>query len=54
MCYTNVKNKDGKVDLRYVEEAQQNDIDIIAMGNVAADTLQKHSIEPNGIMKHQS
>ena len=53
-AFTNVKDKDGKVDLRYVEEAQRNDIDIIAMGNVAADTMQKHKIEPDGIIKHPS
>ena len=53
-AFTNVKNKDGKVDLRYVEEAKENDIDIIAMGNVASDTMQKNGIEPDFEMKHPS
>jgi len=49
-AYTNIKDHKGNIDLRFIEELE-DEVEIIAMGNIAQDILSKENIEFNSI-KH--
>ena len=49
-AYTNVKDHKGNIDLKFIEELE-DEVEIIAMGNIAQETLSKHDIEFQAI-KH--
>jgi len=53
-CFTNVKNKDGVVDLKYVRAADEEGMDIIALGKTAEKALNEAKICPHLVLKHPS
>ena len=52
--WTNAYDKDGKIDLKYVELAKEKGINIIALGKSALNALKQKKIEPDEIMRHPS
>ena len=53
-CFTNVKDKDGKLDLKYARAADEAGMDIIALGKTAEKALNEAKICPHHVMKHPS
>ena len=52
--WTNAYDKDGKIDLKYAELANERGINIIALGKNALNALKQKRIEPDEIMPHPS
>lgn len=52
--WTNAYDKDGKIDLKYAELANERGINIIALGKNALKALKQKRIEPYEIMPHPS
>ena len=52
--WTNAYDKDGKVDLKYAELAQERGIELIALGENALRALKGKKLEPDEIIRHPS
>ena len=52
--WTNAYDKDGKVDLKYAELAQERGIELIALGENALRALKGKKLEANEIIRHPS